>query len=97
MVKAWNFNKNRPSHRYYNNNLQKVFWRNIIEDATEHKLLIVNLIVHLFSNGDANFTRCQRDASVQIIKPVFHLPSETYSGLSQASKMDHFERIVDAC
>ena len=34
MLKAWDFTKNTLSHRYFDNNLQKIFRKNILENGT---------------------------------------------------------------
>ena len=48
MVKAWDFIKNNLCHRYFDNNLQKIFRINILENGTGQILLIVVLMVGLW-------------------------------------------------
>ena len=48
ICKAWDFTKNKLCHRYFDNNLQKIFRKNILENGTRQKLLIVVLIVGLW-------------------------------------------------
>ena len=45
MLKAWDFTKNKFCHRCFDNNLQKIFRTNILENDTGQILLIVVLIV----------------------------------------------------
>ena len=51
MLSAWNSTKNKLHHRYSDKNLHETFLRNILEDATERILLIVNLMVDLFKTN----------------------------------------------
>ena len=48
MCKAWDFTKNKLCHRYFDNNLQKIFRKNIIENDTGQVLLVVILVVGLW-------------------------------------------------
>ena len=48
MVKARDFTKNKLYHRYFGNNLQKIFRANILENGTGQILLIIVLIVGLW-------------------------------------------------
>ena len=41
ILKAWDFTKNKLCHRYFDNNLQKIFRINILENDTRQPLLIV--------------------------------------------------------
>ena len=45
--KKWDFTENKPRHRCFNTNLQKVFRTNILVNATEQILLIVVLMIEL--------------------------------------------------
>ena len=47
LLKALDFNKNKLSDRYFNNNLQKIFQTNILEKGTWKKLLIVVVMIGL--------------------------------------------------
>ena len=47
MLKTWDFTKNKPCYRYFDNNLQKIFRRNILENGTGQIYLIVVLMVGL--------------------------------------------------
>ena len=40
MVKAWDFTKNNLCHRYFDNNLQKIFETNILDNGTGQIRLI---------------------------------------------------------
>ena len=51
MLSAWNSTKNKLHHSYSDKNLHETFLRNILEDATERILLIVNLMVDLFKTN----------------------------------------------
>ena len=48
MLKALDFTKNKLCHRYFDNNLQKIFRTNILENGTGQMLLIVVLMVALW-------------------------------------------------
>ena len=48
MVKAWDFTKNNLCHTNFDNNLQKIFPTNILENGTGQILLIVPLMVGLW-------------------------------------------------
>ena len=48
ILKAWDFTKNKLCHRYFDNNLQKIFRTNILENGTGQILLIVVLMVDLW-------------------------------------------------
>ena len=48
MCKAWDFIKNKLYHRYFDNNLQKIFQTNIVENGSEQIILIVVLMVDLW-------------------------------------------------
>ena len=48
MLKAWAFTKNRLCHRYFDNNLQKIFRTNILQNGTGQIRLIVVLMVGLW-------------------------------------------------
>ena len=48
MIKAWDFTINKLCHRYFDNNLQKIFRRNILGNGTGQILLIVVLVVGLW-------------------------------------------------
>ena len=48
MLKTWDFAKNKLCHRCFDNNLQKTFQTNILEDGTRQTLLIVVLMVDLW-------------------------------------------------
>ena len=48
MCKAWDFTKNKFCHRYFDNNLQKIFQTNIFENGTGQIPLIVVLMAGLW-------------------------------------------------
>ena len=50
MLKAWDFTKNKLFHRHFDNNLQKIFRKNIFEIRTGQILLIIVLSVGLWLN-----------------------------------------------
>ena len=50
MLKLWDFTKNKLCHRYFDNNLQKIFRTSILENGTGQILLIVVLMVGLWLN-----------------------------------------------
>ena len=48
MLKAWYFTKDKTCRRYFDNNLQKTFRTNILEDGTGQIDLVVVLMVGLW-------------------------------------------------
>ena len=52
MLKAWNFTKNRLRHRYFGNNLYKIYRTNILENTAGYILLTVVLTVGLCLKTD---------------------------------------------
>ena len=48
MLKAWDFTKDKLCHRYFDNNRQKIFRTNILENRTRQILLTVVLMVDLW-------------------------------------------------
>ena len=48
MLKAWDFTKNRLCHRYFDNNLQKIFGAIVLQTDTGQIRLIVVLTVGLW-------------------------------------------------
>ena len=47
ILKAWDFIKNKLSHKYFDKKLQKIFGTNIPENDTGQILLIVVLMIGL--------------------------------------------------
>ena len=47
MLKVWDFTKNKLRHRYIDNNLQKIFGTNVLENGTGQMRLIVVLMIDL--------------------------------------------------
>ena len=47
MLKAWNFNQMKLHHRHSDNNLQKIFRKQILENVNGQVLLMVILMVGL--------------------------------------------------
>ena len=48
MCKAWDFTKNKLCYRYFDNNFQKNFRTNILENGTGQIILIVVLMADLW-------------------------------------------------
>ena len=48
MCKAWDFIKIKLYHRHFDNNLQKIFRTNILENGSEQIILIVVLMIGLW-------------------------------------------------
>ena len=48
MLKSWDFTKNKLCHSSFDNNLQKIFQKNIFENGTRQLHLIVVLTVILW-------------------------------------------------
>ena len=48
MLKRWDFIKNKPCHRHFDRNLQKIFRTNILDNGTGQIFLIVVLMVVLW-------------------------------------------------
>ena len=48
MLKAWNFTENKTSHKYFDNNLKKIFRKKILKDSKRQKILIIALMIGLW-------------------------------------------------
>ena len=47
MLKAWHFTRNKLRYRCIDNNLQKIFQKNVLENDTGQILLVVVIMVDL--------------------------------------------------
>ena len=45
MLEALDYTENKFHHRYFDINLQKIFWINILENAIGQILVVVNLMI----------------------------------------------------
>ena len=104
MLKAWGFTKNRLCHRYFGNNLQKIFQAIILQNVTEQILLLVvltsglwlNIQMEIADENDSIFT-CLPSLHivVWILRTVMCQSEEAHPRLSQASKINLSTRIVN--
>ena len=104
MLKVWNFAKNKLCHRCIDNNLQKIFRTNILENGTRFILLIVFLLVDVWLKLQIETVEWNHfiftclpfiQISVWILRAVMHQSPKAHLGPSQASKINLFARIVN--
>ena len=70
MLKAWDFTTNKLCHRYFENNLQKIFPTNILENGTGWIPLIAVLMVGLCLKFQTEIVD-QNDSIFTCLSPLY--------------------------